>query len=409
MRTTLLRTETDYRRSKARGAWTALVLATVTLLAACSTPGNSNEGKQGGTSSGGSSPTQATSVELAQAALAANYKGTDGPVPADGPPAATGKSIWVITCGQAAAGCATPGNAVVEAAKAIGWHHTLCDGKLNPSTYAQCVATAAAAHPDAIVLVAVDCQFVSAPLKKAKAEGIKIFGVNSFDCSSQGAKDMFDGQVVFHGFDSFQAYVEQGLGKSIANYLIATSEGKANVLLVRENDNLSAKANTDGIEAQLGSCSGCTTQTLQITVNDLISGTLADKVTAALNKYPNVTAVAAPYDAAITFGIAQGVAKTGREVTLTGLEGLPANIGLIKKGTQTMAGGTPAGWVGWAAIDGLNRLLAGKPLVDEGIGIQTVDAKHNLPATTPFYDGNVDESGKPKQDYKAIYLASWGK
>jgi ribose transport system substrate-binding protein len=93
---------------------------------------------------------------------------------------------------------------------------------------------------------------------------------------------------------------------------------------------------------------------------------------------------------------------------LTGLEGLPANISLIKQGLQTAVAGVSLEWLGWAAIDGLNRLFAGQPQVDEGIGWQTVDKQHNLP-TTPAYDGNVASNGQPKQDYQAIYRKSWGK
>jgi ribose transport system substrate-binding protein len=67
-----------------------------------------------------------------------------------------------------------------------------------------------------------------------------------------------------------------------------------------------------------------------------------------------------------------------------------------------MAAGVPAAWVGWAAIDGLNRVFNGKPQVSEGIGNQAIDKTKNLPTATPFYDGN------PKsQDYRSVYEKLW--
>lgn len=384
---------------KIRYGVTAALMTAALALAGCSTPGSSSSAAKSG----------GTSVASAKAAVQKNYAGTDGPVPSSGPAAAKNKSIWVITCGQAGAGCAVPGNATVAAARAIGWRATICDGKLNPSVYGECVSTAAAARPSAIVLVSVDCQFVKAPLQRAKAAGIKVFGVNNFDCDSQGAAKLFDGQIRYHGFNSFKDYVGKGLGSSIGDYIIAKTDGKAKTLLVRQDDNLAAKSNVDGIDTKLAGCGSCTTYTLTVTLNDMVSGGLADKVNAALTRHPDANAVAAPFDAALSLGVAQGVAKSGRKLLVTGLEGLASNIALIKKGEQTMAAGTPAVWTGWAAVDELNRIFANQPLVDEGIGFQSVDAQHNLPTVTEFYDGNVDASGKPRQDYKAVYLKSWGK
>src|SRR5919108_492939 len=79
---------------------------------------------------------------------------------------------------------------------------------------------------------------------------------------------------------------------------------------------------------------------------------------------------------------------SGRKVILTGGEGLAPNIALIKKGVQDFAAGVPTGWVGWASIDGVSRMLDGQPQVDEGLGNGAVDRTHNLPTKTPYYDGN---------------------
>ena len=373
------------------------------LLAACSnsaTSGGKTDGKSGSTDAGGV-------AAQAKAALEQNYAGTDGAVPVSGPAPADGKSVWVITCGQAAVGCATLGNAAVDAAKTIGWKATICDGKFSPATYVQCVNSAVAAHADAIIPTIVDCPDVRAPLEAAKKAGIKIFGLVSFDCDIAHTSKLFDGTVQYHGMKDLEEYYSK-LAATMADYVIAKTNGVGHVLVVGENDDYAGRTITAAQHAALEKCKSCTVHSLTFSLSDLGAGTLASKVSAALVQHPDVTVVVSSFDAAIDAGIGQAVTSAGRPMTLTGLEGLPANISLIKDGRQTAVAGLSLEWSGWAAIDGLNRLFAGQPQVDEGIGWQTVDKTHNLPQT-PAYTGNVDTSGKPKQDYKAIYTKSWGK
>ena len=64
--------------------------------------------------------------------------------------------------------------------------------------------------------------------------------------------------------------------------------------------------------------------------------------------------------------------------------------------------------MGWAAVDGVNRMLQGEPQVDSGIGLQTLDGDGPLPKKTTYYDGNIDADGNPKQDYVAHYKKIWG-
>lgn len=56
-------------------------------------------------------------------------------------------------------------------------------------------------------------------------------------------------------------------------------------------------------------------------------------------------------------------------------------------------------WEGWAAIDGLNRLLNGQKPANSGMGVQLYDADHNTPASGGYV---------PPVDFHAAYRASWG-
>jgi hypothetical protein len=48
------------------------------------------------------------------------------------------------------------------------------------------------------------------------------------------------------------------------------------------------------------------------------------------------------------------------------------------------------------------RVFAGEPQVDQGIGVQSIDKNHNLPASTSYYDGNQ------RSQWRENYLKIWG-
>jgi ribose transport system substrate-binding protein len=364
---------------------------------------NSTIASAGAASTGASSGV----VAAAKAEVARQLAGTDRQLPTDGPKAVPGKKVWVIPCSAAAAGCQGPAQAVVAAGKALGWKMTLVDGKLDPNVYNAQIRAAIAARADAIVLVVVDCSLTQASLQAAHAAGVKLYGAYSLDCDEAGGmgKALFDAQVSYGGGGAYEQYV-QSYGRSAADYIIAKTDGKAKVIMMRENDTAVVRITNDAFEREIKRCSDCQLITVNFSGQDLIGGKLESKATTALTQHPDANALMAPYDASILLGIGPAVATAkaqGRKIILTGIEGLAPNIALIKKGTQDMAAGVPNQWIGWAAADGLNRLFTGEPQVDAGIGTQTIDATHPVPTDTPYYDGN-----KKSADYRANYERIWG-
>jgi ribose transport system substrate-binding protein len=320
-----------------------------------------------------------------------------------------GKTVWVLSCTQAGAGCALPAAGAMEAGKAIGWKMKLVDGKYDPATYNALIRQAIAAKVDGIVLVVVDCALVQGPLKAAKAAGIKIYGLYALDCDDKyagGGKPQFDGSIQYADGATYGTYIQDDYAKAIADYVIAKTDGKAKVVELKMEDTAVVRHIGDGFEAEMAKCSDCTVWTKVFTAADFLGNKLQGFTTSMLTQHPDATVVMAPYDASILLGIGPAVqtAKAqGRKLMLTGGEGLPPNIKLIKSGLQTSANGAPSRWVGWAAIDGLNRVFAGEPQVDAGIGHQTIDATHNLPTGPNGYDGNAKSAG-----YADNYKRIWG-
>jgi ribose transport system substrate-binding protein len=379
------------------------VVATGAALAACGSDNNSST--QSGNS--GAAATKAATAAWVQPFLAKSYAGTDGALPTSAPVPVKGKTVWILSCSQAAPGCATPAQSAAQAAAAIGWKAKIVDGKFNPTVWNTLVRSAAAAKADALILDAVDCAAVQSSLNAAKQAGVKIFSFYSFDCddSYTNGTPQFDGQIDWKPWKNYADFIENQVARTQAAYAISKTGGKAQVIQPYETDVAVAHHLADGYNRWISTCKGCKVWKVPFTGADLISGKLQAKMAAALSKYPQANVVAAPYDATILLGIGPAVAQaraSGRKVLLTGGEGLAPNIGLIKKGVQDFAPGVPAAWVGWAAIDGVNRLLNGQPQVAEGLGNGAVDASHNMPTATPFYDGN-----KKSQDYRTVYKKLW--
>jgi len=356
-------------------------------------------------SSGGTS----SAIVNARKALEASYAGTDRSLPKTGPKAEKGKTVWVLPCSSAAPGCAIPAAGAMEAGKAIGWNMKLLDGKADPSVYNQVLRSAIAAKVDAVAIVAIDCSTIKASIQAAKAAGVKVYGIYSIDCDDKytgNGKALFDGAVSYGSLGKYANYVETSYAPVWADYVIAKAKPDAKIIELRENDVAIVRHINDGFDKAIKACAKCQVFTKVFTLQDLVTNKLQATTAAMLTQHPDATVVIAPYDATILLGVGAAVGQAqaqGRKVMLLGGEGFPPNLQLIKKGTQTMAVGAPGRWAGWAAIDGINRVFAGQPQVDPGIGHQTMDATHNANQGKAGYDGNPKSAG-----YDKNYLRIWG-
>lgn len=394
------------RHPRGRRIAFATATAGLLLLAAC---GESGEGGNG------SSETSASVVEEAKAAVAKNREGTDRALPSSAPKPESGKNVWMISCTQAGEGCAAPAAGAKEAAKTIGWDLTVVDGKGRPDVYANGIRSAIADGADGIILGVIDCVAAKSALQDARKAGVKTFAFYAFDCDDPILKEqgepLFDAELNYGDGMAYYDYVEKIQSQGVADYVIAKTEGKAKIIEFTEDDLVVAQHLNKGFEEGLKKCGGCEiVKKVPFTLDDFFTGKLGGKAEAALTQHPDANVLYSPYDSALTVGISQAVVSSGRNdsVLVTGNEGLTPNIGLVKENKgQDFITGLPARWVGWAAIDSMNRLLQGEEQVDQGIGFQTIDSEGPFPKQTTFYDGNIDKNGNPKQDYVANFKKIW--
>jgi ribose transport system substrate-binding protein len=400
-----------------RSVLLSAALAALTLTAACGGGDDADTTSEApAAGSSGSSAAGGDVVAEAKAAVEENYKGTDRALPTSAPTPQPGKNVWVISCLQAGEGCSVPAAGAEQAGKLMGWKMTVFDGKGSPDVYAQGIRSAIADKADGIILDVVDCVAAKSAMQEAKTAGVKLFAHYALDCDDpllgSGGTPLFDAEVNYEAGKTYAQVTEDLYSRSVGDYVIAKTDGKAKVIEFTEDDILVGQHLYKGFEKRLKDCTGCEiVKKVPFTLADLANGQLQAKAAAALTQEPTANVVYVPYDAALTLGISQAVVSSGRDaqVLVTGGEGLTPNIGFIKSGKgQDFAAGAPSRWVGWAAVDGMNRVLQGQPQVDQGIGFQNMDKDHNLPTKTPYYDGNVNPDGTPRQDYEANFKKIWG-
>jgi len=397
------------RRGRRSTVVLVLLLAISLLAAACG--GNDdnksdNASKDNGSDSSGSSSDDPVAYGKAQ--LEKWYKGTERAMPDSAPAIAKGKKVWVISCGQAAEGCAVPGNAAIDAGKLVGWDMTIFDGGLNPSKYSDGVRQAIAAHADGIILDVVDCAITKQALQEAKDAGIKLLGLHALDCSDPTAgsgKNLWDADLYYgEQFPNYKALV-LAFGSTKADWIMANAGAKANIIEFRQDELAVVKYINDGFDKEIKAhCPDCKITTVNFVLADLGPKVTA-KAQAALAQNPSANAIMVPYDSALTFGIGSAIDSSGRksQLKVMGGEGFKSNIEAARKGKQQDAGtGYGFEWEGWATIDSMNRLFNGQDQVDCGCGFKVWDVgppAHNLPPEGQAY--------QPTADFRTNYKKIW--
>lgn len=378
-------------------------VAAALLLAGC---GGSSD------TSGTAAPETGPVAPAASGAAAAgdsglNYKGTLREPDGSPRPAAKGKKIAILSAGQASISSSVPVAAAEAAAKAAGWQTSIYDVQLNPANAPGLVRQAIAAGVDGIILQAVDCPGAKGPLQEAKAKGIKVVGIYSFDCNDPVFKSsdpaLFSGQVNY-GKDAaagIGAFTEK-YGADQAKAVIAATGGKAKVVFFNSPTVTVLNYTGKGFKDEIAKCKECKIVAEVEFAGSELGPNLQQKATTALLQNPDANAVKSPYTSATLLGIAPAVVQSGRasKLYVMGGEGFAPELDLLRANQGVNAVNiAPSDWTGWAAVDSMNSLFNGTEPVDSGLGWQLVDKRNNLPKSGPFI---------PAVDFKAIYKKAWG-
>lgn len=375
---------------KRNAAFAAIAIVAVSVAACGSAPGNST----------GAAPAPAQ-LSADVPTLEQLYAGTATAPPASSPPIAKNKSVWIITCASSAAGCLVNAEASVEAAQFLGWETKLIDGQYNAGgAWSKAIEQATAAKPDAIMLTGMDCANVQQPLQRAKDAGIELINVNGSDCETP----LMTTQVKFSDEIATWEDWDYQLGAFSANYIARKSEGSAKVLTSQNKTEAAPKLQSEGFaETLTKNCPSCKIidNFVYTSVDFAPNGAWIQAIRSQLSKYGSqADAVYMPWDVEISLGGPQAIQQAGLSgsTELFGFQGTPVSVEALRSGQIDALTWMPFEWIGYAAIDELNRAFNGQEPVSQGLGFQIVDKDHGLPAS-----GDL----KSSVDWKSAYQKTW--
>jgi ribose transport system substrate-binding protein len=310
--------------------------------------------------------------------------------------------VWIISCGLAAPGCADPAQDAAAAAKLLGWKTTVLDAGFGANNgFNTTVSQAVAAHANAIVMGAIDCSQSEQPLVAAAAAHIKIIFMESFNnCTTAKIPAV---PLIYSKANPTPGDFFAEWGQLRAEYIVGKTGGHAQVLWVNQTDNQEGRGETGGFVSVMNKSPGISVVDVPWVAQDNGS-VLQTKFQAALVANPNATVVATPYDAQFTeSGFASSIVASGRanSILAVGGEGYAADVAFIRGGDGQNAGiADSQQWIGFAAIDELNRAFAGQPSVPEGLGFAAIDKQHGLPPVGKDYE--------PPVNFESAYKKLWG-
>jgi ABC-type sugar transport system substrate-binding protein len=221
-----------------------------------------------------------------------------------------------------------------------------------------------------IAVLGLSASEIQSGLAAAKAKSVPVFQVDGTSRAKGPANWLFS-QV-----DSLGVWAERG--KINADYVIANSNGHANVLAVGLPSFASQKSWEDNLKSEFSkNCPTCTLNTLDVPYTTLESGATAGEVLGYLRAHPEVNNVVFGVGAEDN-GLLTGASSTGTKIGDSGAQVSlqdpnQGDLQDIINGSYVAALATPNAYDGWLVIDAMARQSL------------KMDLEPNWNATTPLF------------------------
>lgn len=320
-----------------------------------------------------------------------------GQPPATAPTPKKGAKVALISCGQNLPGCARGIDEAERAAKELGWSTTVFDTKGDPNTAGEGIRQAVTAGVDGIFTYLIDCQYVKAALAEAKEAGVPVINSEGRDCPTP----QFAGTLEYQDLDGpadFEQWYHDFITLQV-DYAAVKQDGDANILFFGDDTSFVTRKGLEAVKEQVKKCGTCKLSTVIFPLT-AVGTTLQARAEEALLKNPEANTIIVPYSDALLGGVEPAVRQSGRDMLMSTGEGIATAMDLVRTKKSGFGVCLPAEWEGWAAIDGLVRLMVDKPMVNSGIGLQLYDPSNNLvPPGEPC---------KAPVDFRAGFRKAWG-
>ncbi|MEA2252973.1 MAG: ribose transport system substrate-binding protein [Solirubrobacteraceae bacterium] len=375
----------------------SLMLAAVAALGIAVAGCGSSDTQKSSSTAGGTAPAK-TSSEPAGVQEAEKFVADHSAAPTsigDLPPLSkkppTGKKILYLSCGVPL--CTLIGKGVQDATKQLGWSfQTLTAGAL-PETVSNAWNQAVRLKPDAVLSVAAPTVLY----KKQQAE----LGKETIGHVAQAILDQ-PGNGLIAVLSGRQNYIDRG--KWMANWVVADTKGKANVLYFTTPDFPIVTPSVEGFKSEVARlCPTCKVDAHEVPTSSIGKALPNDVVTAA-QRNPEANYVVVPYGD-MTIGIPQALQAAGLASRVKVVSANPAltNLANIKSGTAEVASVAEGNQMsGWMMVDAVVRKLVGDEL--------PLAQYETLPPHQYLTAANIDDPKVPYvgvPDYQAKFESLW--
>jgi ribose transport system substrate-binding protein len=318
----------------------------------------------------------------------------------------SGKTVWYIPITEKVEFFQAVTGGLKTALGKAGVKLRSCSGEANPSATAACVNQAVDARAGAIVLDAIPIAVAAQAFEAAKASDIPVL-VTDQNPPPPGAP----GGVTGIGDDklAYASFGAEDLMRGVADWIIADSNGKANVLVTELTDSPSTQQwiREGAIGEYRKYCPGCKASTVKINIASLQQ--VPSAISSALVRNQDTNYVQPQFDA-VAQPVQQGVQQAGfaNKVKAASATGLLAGLQQVKQQGFIKADvGINYGYQGWAIADELFRMMLGKPPVEENIP-QRLFTKENIGTIqlTPQAEATGEWFGST--EFREMFTKLWG-
>lgn len=387
-------------RPRSRTAAIAVLVATTLGLAACGTSGASSS-SSGNSASGSTAKSGTAAVSAAAAAVAKYRKGVSptGDIPAlKGVDQLRGKTVMYMPIALTVPFFQAAIHGLTDSLGTVGVTLQTCDAKANPSSAAACLDQAVKQHVGAVVTDSVPQAFAAQAFAALQAAHIPVVTMDNGEEAASATQAYVGGPA-----STLQS-------KLTTDWVIADSQGKADVLLLEIVDSPASKSYVeDGALPEFkAQCPACKVTVEKSTTSDLQN--VPSLISTALVRDPSIGYVYAEFDIdvpAVVQGLQTGSA--GSKVKVVSTTGVLTSLQLIASGQHQVADVAQNGYEeGWAAADQSFRLMLGQPARTGVNGTIRVFDKTNVGSLQLTADNAASGAFFGDSSYRDKYLTAWG-
>ena len=307
-----------------------------------------------------------------------------------------GTTVWYIPIFLQAPYFTADSTALAQPLALVGAKLHVCDAAANPSQAATCINEAVAAHASGIITDAMNDSFASQAYAAAVSAHIPVVATDNDNTAGFPASS--DLVPVSHSLPKSAALA--------ADWIIADSAGKANVLYAADNSN-DGTVEGNAVQAEFKKhCPGC--KVVVTTFSDLTVNNLSTAVSSAMTANPAIDYVYAAYDAPSGAIALQGAnTVSGRTFKFVAFTGQPPGLERVAAGQQAVDPGNDNNNAMWNTADALFRIVTGAPRAHYKTAVR-VFTKRNVPSNVTDPTAYASGTWYGNNSYQALYKKLWG-